>query len=369
MKKLLASLIILILLPGCWGLSELEKVAIVSGVGIDVIEPTKIRVTTEILKPSDIRKGKPEPYIIADAEGLTVFEAVRDFIITQGKKLLWSHVNVLIIGEETAKNSVVPIVGFLMRDHEPRPSMKVLVAEGSASDIMHIKSKQGPTTMTIRTGLEEQASLSKAPNIEFHEFNQALFSPVRDPYVPIIRKSDDGFKIYGTAIFKKSRMVGTLTSEETRGLHRVLGKLKGGVQVIQLPSDHPLFISLEIKESNTDVKVKIVNHKPKILIEVKEMAFIGSDTGGLYLTMEQYEQIKAIYKKVIRKEMEQTIKKVQKELKSNALAFDLAVRTQKKEYWNQVKDQWDKIYPSIEVEIKVETEIPEEGLVKSNVVH
>ena len=370
-RILLIYVCIPMLLTGCWGRSELKDVSIVSGVGMDLLD-NKIRVTTEILKPNDIRKGKPKPYIVDETQGITVFEAVRDFIIKSGKKLLWSHVNTFIIGDKTAEQGVEPLVGFMLRDHEPRSTMNVLVSEGLARDLMKVQGEQGPSpSMAMQQALKQQESLSKAPQVEFHDFVQNLYSPNVDPYLPIVRRSDGKFEIYGTAIFKESSMVGKLSSTETRGFLRAVGKLKGGIQVVRFPSssNRPTYASLEIKKSETNYSLQVNGSKPKIVIEIAETSFYGSETEKIQLDLKKMRMINKRYQEDVRKEVLHSVQKVQKGFGSEALGFAKIIRTKNKQYWNEIKDRWEEIYPTIEVDVRVKTKLPEEGLIKSNILN
>jgi spore germination protein KC len=119
----------IIILSGCWGKSELQDIAIVSGVGIDRDDNNQIIVTTQTIKPEKIKENDPQPYLVRESSGETVFEAVRDFIITAGKQQLWQHIEIFVIGMPTAENGVTEIIDFLYRDHEPRSSMNLFISD------------------------------------------------------------------------------------------------------------------------------------------------------------------------------------------------------------------------------------------------
>lgn len=368
MRKIIIYMLIFILIvvSGCGKQPQLKELAVVAGVAIDKKGDNKYEVTTQTIKPGAVKKDKPKPYINSSTTGFTIFEAVRDLIMTEGKKQLWSHVSAFIVGEETAKDTVIPITDFMIRDHEPRPRMKAFVSRGKAKKILELKSEVFPVpAMGMKQSLEEQTGVSKAPDVEFHDFIERLVEPYQDPYLPVIQKKEDHFEIFGTAVFKKDKVVGFLTPRETRAMLRVSGKLKGGLQVIKLPSeqeDKPNYTSIEIKKSKTSIKAKIEKNKPKIMIKIKEIGFIGGINQSITLDQKKVKEMEKIYADTIKKEVEHMLKKVQKEYKSSLFNFSGVINREDKEYWKQHRDEWEEIYPDLEVIVEVETHIPENGL-------
>ena len=269
---------VMAILSGCWGRTELKEVGIVSGIGIDKGIDTGFELTTQTVNPKDPKGGKPTSVIVQTSKGVTIFEAIRDFIISTKKKQNLQHIHSLVIGKEIAKNGVTPVLDFFVRDHEPRFSMELFIAEDKAKDILEIQNKDFPIpSLTMKEAVDEQSSLSKAPHMNLHNFYQRLLEPYQDPYLPIIHKNKDDFEVYGTAIFKGDKLVGELTALETRGMLRALGEVKGGIQVIQLfsPNEKPVDISIEIKSSESSITTTIKNGQPTIQIEIKETGFIG----------------------------------------------------------------------------------------------
>ncbi|MEB3102563.1 Ger(x)C family spore germination protein [Ferviditalea candida] len=369
---LLASVVLLIV-PGCWGRSELKDVAIVTGVGIDQ-KGNKYEVTTETLKLGPEQQTKIVSAIVRSAMGTTIFEAIRDLIITLGKRQVWQHVDAFIIGEKTAESGITPVTDFMLRDHEPRFRMNILIAKGTAKDILSMKPEAGKVNGTlIKNALEEQSSLSKAPQVQLYQFGQMFIERYQDPYIPMVRKGKQGFEIYGTAIFKRDKMVGQLTPNETRGLLRVLGKLNGGIQVLKLNtkgSTKPAYISIEIKKSKAGMKVKFEHRTPKIEVNIQETGFIGDISHPInhqQIDQKLLNRIEKLYADSIKKEAEQVIAKIQKKYKSNALGFAGLINRADKRYWQQHKDEWEDLYPRIKVVVNVKTNIPENGLIRDNV--
>lgn len=370
-RHIIIILSLLLLLSGCWGITELPEIAIIGGVGIDKKDSGEFQVTTQTIQPLAVKENQPEAFLTRTSSGLTIFEAVRDFIITAGKKQLWEHIEALVIGPDIAKEGVLPILDFLHRDHEPRPTMYCFVSKDTAKEILEIKSKiESIPTRAIRLALEEQIALSKAPRVEMYNFIERLMQPNQDPYLPIIHKGKEDFEIFGTAIFKKDRMVGELTPRETRAMLRVLGEVEGGLQVIIIPSEEekgPNYASIEIKSSKADIQAELDGGDPKIIITVDEIGIIGDISQHTEIDYQTLKDIEKIYANTIRKEVEHTVQKIQKELQSNVLTFAGVIHRKDKQYWEKHKEQWDEIYPRLQVDVQVKTELIHHELINNSI--
>lgn len=368
MKIAISLIFIMALLTGCWENTELKEVDIVSGVGIDKGKDNKYDLTTQTIKPGSPIGGSQTSVIIQKSSGKTVFEAVRDFIITAKKRQIFQHIDAIVIGKDVAFEGVKPVLDFFIRDHEPRFSMDLFVAEDQAEEILEIQNKKFPIpSKTMKDSLEVHEGLSKAPQVAFHNFYQQLVEPYHDPYLPIIHKKQDDFEVYGTAIFKGEKMVGQLSALETRGMLRVLDEVKGGIQVIEMPStdDEPVLISIEIKKSKTSIHATIKNNQPSIQIETKENGYIGDVSKSILLTEKEVQKITKIYEDSIKQEIKQAVSKVQKEFQSNIFDFQDTIKRKDKRYWKEHKNDWETIYPTIQVDVKVNAKIPNNGIIDS----
>lgn len=364
-KRMIYLFLMLMLISGCIRQPELKDVAVVAGVGIDAKGKDQYEVTTQTIKPGDMKKGKAKPFSVQSSTGYTIFEAIRDFVITQGKKHTWMHVEAFILGEDIARKGIHPVIDFMMRDHEPRFRMNVFVTEGKAKDLLQLESNADSVpAMMMNEQIESHASLAKAPDVEFHNFMERYIEPFQDPYLPLIHQKDKKFEIFGTAIFKGEKMVGTLTPRETRGMLRVLGEVKGGLQIVKLigKDGKPNYISIEIKKSKAKIKA-ILEEKPKMMIQIKETGFIGSITQPLVLDEAEIKKIEERYAETVKKEVEHTVEIIQKKYKSQIFNFAGIINRKDKKYWNKIEKEWEDLYPNIEVIVEVETNIPENGLI------
>ncbi|MCM3706088.1 MULTISPECIES: Ger(x)C family spore germination protein [Bacillaceae] len=365
-SALLLLLFMLVMLSGCWGSKELRDVGIMSGIGVDKGIDSGFDVTAQTIKPGS-KSDLPISAIVHTTHGETVFEAVRNMISEAKKKEIHQHIDSLIIGKAVAEDGVTSAFDFFLRDHEPRFNMSVFLAEGNAKEILEILNTElyDIPAREMKNSLVEQKALSKAPYVELHNFYQRLIDPYQDPYMPIIHKIDNDFKNEGTAIFKGDKLVGELNGVETRGMLRVQGELEGGIQVIHVPlsEEETVNVSIEVKDSKTTINNFLKDGQPVIEISIQETGFIGETSKAVRLAKDDIKKINQLYKNAIKKEVEDSVDKIQKELKANTFDFAEIIRRNEKDYWKHHKENWEEIYPSLKVVVKVNTELPANGLV------
>ncbi len=67
-------------------------------------------------------------------EGKTIFEAVRKFHLSNGKILFWGHIKYILISEDIAKENILDVLDFFVRDHELRFNTNLAVIKGASAE-------------------------------------------------------------------------------------------------------------------------------------------------------------------------------------------------------------------------------------------
>ena len=102
---------------------------------------------------------------------------------------------------------------------------------------------------------------------------------------------------------------------------------------------------------------EIEGDKIKIKIDILEEGNIGEQTGPEDLSsLSEIEHLKNQKSEVIKSEVLAAIKK-SKELKADIFGFGEAVGRKYPVEWRDMEDKWDEIYPKIEVEVNVKTQV------------
>jgi hypothetical protein len=131
-----------IFVTGCWSRHELNDLAIAVGIGI-AKTGDQYQVSAQVVLPSQIagsKGGSPQaPVNLYKASGSTVYEALRKITTISPRKIYISHLRILVLGEDLAKEGISDVLDFFSRDTETRNDYFIVVAkDAKASDALKI---------------------------------------------------------------------------------------------------------------------------------------------------------------------------------------------------------------------------------------
>lgn len=374
-KKILILLVIIGFLctSGCWSKRELNEIAIVLGLGIDEGEKGQVELTVQLDRPSFVSApqakgggGSPgKATIMLSSQGKTMFDAIRNFITVSSRKLFFSHTEIIVFGEDLAKKGLAPILDLLVRDPEFRPGILILVSKGKAKAIMELPSLLESTSAAgVGFALKAAPFLSKATQVTFFDFTQKYSSKASSAIVPRIEiikdNKEEKFRISGMAVFKKDKLVDWLNETQTRGLLWVLGKVRGGILVVNAP-DKKGKISIEIKGSKSRIKPFLKEGRPVVLVELEGEGNIGELT--VPVDISKPETIRLIEKNIaaaIKGEIE-TALNFAREHQTDFFGFGEAFHRKYPGAWKEMEAKWEEELPGLEVQIAVKAKIREIG--------
>ena len=367
--KIVLCVLTLALLSGCGNSRELNELGIVVGVGIDKGEAeNSVKITAQVVKPAQISSGGKngggggdEAYANFSETSRTVFAAIRGITNQSSRRLFFPHNQVLIVGKSAAEDGVTKYLDFFMRDPETRLNVYLLVAKESATDVLDTKSKlERVPANSISLMLDtETRSASQEMGVRLKDFKEGLQLKTVAPVAPIIEITEENEKktavLNGMAVFKGDRMVGTLDKSEGRGLMWVLDKVKSGI--IEVECSEGSLVGLEIVRAQGELSPELSGDKVKIRVKIYEEGNIAEDAGEKDLSGPKevacLEERKA---EVIKGEIMAAVKKAQ-ELDADIFGFGESVHEKYPEQWISMENKWDEIFPTVEVEIDVETKL------------
>jgi spore germination protein KC len=383
MKKSIVLILVLFIqintLTSCWSYREINELAIVAGAVIDIDENDKYMVCAEIVKTEQGGRGTATVSSIVSSSGDTLFDAFRNMISVSKKRLFWSHTKLFIISEKLAKKSIVPIIDWVVRDAETRRDALICITtEKEACDVLENNDgKSDILSYDLSEMIMTQESLSKAPITHIWEVAKNLSEPTACSIIPIItiKKIIDKKlpHVGGTAICKRSKMVGMLNEEETKSLLFVIDKVKGGIIPAVIKSEgNEYTIAYEISESKTSLKAIAEDNKiSTIEIEISTTGYMGEVDSPVEATNdENLQKIKEKLQNEIKTNIEKTCKKVFSEYKTDVFGFAGVVFRQKPKIWKKYEDdesKWENNLQKLKIKVKSEIQIEASGYIKNEI--
>ena len=263
--KLIILIPLLLFLTGCYNYRELNDLGITTAI---YIKKDKLyELTIEVLKTEkeNSKEGDMPKPVIFKSSGTTIQEALRNTILKSPKRLYAHHMQVLIIDENLAKEGISDILDLFFRDPESRKQFFVVVSKDD--EILETDSNLTDTnskSMYERI-IANKNFLGNIVPVTFTNLLSKYLNPNIEIILPSINIKDDEIVFNESAIFKKDKLIGYISNEDTIYLNLICGKIKDTV----ITSKDKNYITVEINEAKT--KYKVEDNK----IEIK-LSLIGN---------------------------------------------------------------------------------------------
>lgn len=389
MKKCMFVLLILSLfLTGCWDRRELNELGITLALGIDKVED-EYQVTAQVVVPSEISMKSStgrSPVTLYQANGETVYEALRKMTKTSPRKIYPGHLRMLVIGEDLAEEGIGESLELLSRDWELRSDFYVAIAKDmTAEEILNVTTtlEAIPANKMFNTLKASETAWAATNGIILDELITDLTNEGKEAVLTGILVTGD--QEIGTskqnvesitpsariqyddlAVFKKDKLLGWLTEEESRGYNDITNSVKNTVSVISCPKKGK--ISIEIIQLKSDVKGKMNKGKPEVDVNIKLKGNVGEVECPINLTEPKtIAELEKITEKKMEDSINQTIESVQKQYESDIFGFGEAIHRSNPKEWKKIKGQWDKGgFSELTANVKVAVKLQHTGTVGSS---
>lgn len=390
MKKYMFILIILnFILTGCWDKRELNELAITLALGIDKVEgEDEYEVTAQVVVPSAVsmKDGTGGTAVTLFTEnGETVYEALRRMTKVSPRKIYPGHLQMLIIGEELAKEGIGESLDLLARDWELRPDFYVVVAKDvTAREILNVTTDlESIPASKMFAGLKvSEKAWAGTYGVTLDELIVDLISEGKEAVltgIQLVGNKQIGstqqniesiskpaqIKYANLAIFKEDRLMGWLTEQDSRGYSGITNSVKSTVTSISCPNEGKS--TIEVTNFHSKIEGNIVHGKPEVNIHTKAEGNVGEVRCKIDLkNPESIQELEKIYEKEATRIINETIDVLQEEYQSDIFGFGEAIHRSNPEEWNKIKENWDEEFSDLTVNVKVDMKIRLTGTVNSS---
>lgn len=396
MKRIIPVILLsMFLVQGCWDYREINQSSIPAAIGLDLDESDLISFSVLLvqpLPPGELGSAKIEP-VITSAHDHTVAMAGRRNLLSLSQVPEWSHVRAIVIGDRLVRKDLSLVIDFMARNRNIRPDIKLVIACPSSPE--EIMSVRFPQVSDLGSGLEDLLSLNERQlgiyvPITLEEFTYRLATPGIEPAVPQITvmgeavnagnesaagdkegnskdNKDKRIMLNGTAVFKGTKMVGSLNEDESRG-YRWLNPVhkQGGLLNITPPQDHEKKTALEVITFHTRSMPRIDGDQVQIDITVDvELAYYEQQGNSLMLGPEMQTQIENLAIQEIEREIVACITRAQ-DLNSDIMGWGRRIYEYHPSDWQRLESTWPLLFPDVKPHIEVNATLKRTGLTRSS---
>ncbi|MBO5477328.1 MAG: Ger(x)C family spore germination protein [Clostridia bacterium] len=346
-KYLIALIIIVVAFNGLQNLRELNDLAIVKAMGIDITEDGTYKIYAIVSDTSE--KESTDKGIIYEAGAESVQETVRLIVDKAPKKLYLAHMETLILSEKIAKEKFMETLDFFIRDNEGSNNFYLFIANQSDSkDIIKTINEEeiNMKEMLISSTRYRGNSNTKTLNDNIKD----MLRPGRDILVNSCKIVDGKIKIDDMAFFKDWSMIGFLSDDYSI----VCNILNNNIEntIITEGENEDLVVS-EIISCKTDMSLE--NEKDvKIKVEVKANI---SETGKniSIKTAQDTLKVQGILEEKIESYIVTFTDKLKTEYNADLIGIGNLLYRKKSPLFNE-EDYLNKVNISVEAEVKIQNQ-------------
>ncbi|GGJ60179.1 spore germination protein KC [Anoxybacillus voinovskiensis] len=365
------------LLSGCWDRTELNDLALVTGIGIDQ-KGKEIELTAQLVVPKKLGAGASMggnnsgssggATIVRSGTGKTLADAIAHLQEKLPRRLFWGHVKVIVFGEKAAKAGIRAHMDFLSRNPQTRLRSNVLVSDKTAKSVLELLP---PIEQSSAEVLRELSNSQILMNITLKDVLQMLSGETGAAALPMvtllpIEKEKTPLEtiayIDRTAIFKGDRMIGSIGDKLTRGALWIRNEIEQANITVSLKGAEGKITSTIIR-ANTKLIPSYKNGRWKMTIDItsRDDVLLNATNLSLYNEKHIHQLEKALAQATIER-VNATLKKVQKEMHADIFGFADVIHRKYPKQWNRIKNRWDDIFPEIEVKVKANVVVQRPGM-------
>ncbi len=324
MKKkmtLLVSLTAVLLLSGCWDVTEPQRMYYIDGIGIDY-KDGQYEIYMQIINFANVAKTEaPTPQAapseIGFAKGKTMEDAFFNLYRTIDQKVFWGHMNFILFSEDALKNGkAIPVVDSFSRHRETRYQILTFCTKDPIADILLITPilNKSLTASKLSNPLHTKELQIYTEPVDLRKLINNLSEPNHEVNVPLItinknwettKKQTKETSLTGFGVISKNGFKGYISDGDAKGVQWMYPKITRGDVTFKL--DNNEYLTVDLEKLSTTIKPIVKNNEVTFEAEITLNATLNGFKGKVS-TDEIREGIIKEVKKDIKATYEEGIK-------------------------------------------------------------
>ena len=320
--------IICLLLTGCYDYQELNDLSIVSSIAVDYKDDQYV-VNLEVIET--VKEGsstKLSSKLIHGSDSV-ITEAFNKAMKNTNKKVYMEHVKLLVFSENMAKEGILPIMDYVVRNTKISSNYRMVVTE-DIDKLYNLELENDIVSNLITDTINYGIEPTNSDNVDI--IASYLVTGLKDISIPYVDVDEKNIIIDNVAVFK-------------------------GDKFLYLDNNRMYeFLILDSNDINFENDDNVINiNKKKISYEVKDKEVIISITGfGKVMKVNEnirleskdsYSELEDIINDQVKKEVSNYIEE--------SLDKDIDLLGLKDIYYKKTKDKTDDVEYNVKVDIKI----------------
>ncbi len=377
-KRRLLILFWLVILTGCWDRNEISDLNFIMGMAVDKIDKEKLRVTFQWALPEQFssegsQSGTSQENTSFSIEAESLGQAMAKLTEISPRTPIYSHMEVIVIGEEIGNQGIEDVINTIDREFEIRRTVNIITAKGKAEGLLRSNT---PFESVSASGINNILHLTNRSSTYRPVNLNELFVHQSDPdvlaFMPLadmvmdtsLNKSEESgqntwVRVNKMAFYDQYKLKTVLDEEETKAWMYLTGKIKKRT-IMEIPTDKGKLVTSSTLQTSSST-IHMNGSTPVVRYQIEEEVSIMDKTTKM--TMAEMEKAIASH---IKKITTDTISKMQED---NLDVFFLrrSIREQFPQKWEPIKKSWTEIYPEMDIEVMVNVSILHENALRKEV--
>ncbi|MGO4734625.1 Ger(x)C family spore germination protein [Paenibacillus sp. 2KB_22] len=383
-RLILCMTFLLPLLTGCWDRQELNELGIMLGLGVDK-DGDLIKVSAQVVVPNEVSSksggGNGTPVTQYEASAPTLFEAIQKLTETSPRRIFMAHIRVLVFGEEYArKEGIYDVIEALMREPTARPDYYVMVARNTtASKVLDtLTPLENLPAEKLFNSLDVSAKTwSPTTTVTGDQLMEYMLAPGIQPVITGVEiignsqksgskeniatiKSPARLNSTGLSVFKKDKLIGWLTEDESKGYNYIRNNVVSTIG--HLPCRKGGNVTFKTLRTKTKRKAKIIKDQPVVHIKIKNVSSIGAVECGVRIgSMKTLKELEKDSEELLMELMEKSINSVRRKFHVDIFGFGQEVYHADPAFFKKVEKDWDQYFENLDVTYEANVQIKRVG--------
>ncbi len=372
----------LLFTTGCWDRKELNDRAIWLATGWDLAENGGVEISGQIVIPSNVQTqgggggggAMGKSYFTVSATGKNVEEALDNIQTKLPREAYFGQRRIIFIGEEFANSGLKKKLDSNNRTPDVSLRSDVFVVKGGKAKEVIKLANPLEKTPAIATLKEHRQSGGRGDTAYLKFLIAANLDGIR-PSIPSIEISDslEGepgkedssnpkvLRLAGVSLFDKNlKLLGFLNDERNKDILWVMGILKK--KTISINKDDANS-SLKLTKINSEIKPNFgKNNKLSFTVTLVGEGTLSESNSGLNMrNTKNLKFLETEFEKEVKKQVKQTITKVQKEYGIDIFGFGEVIHRKNPIQWKALKTNWDQTFSETNINIRAKVKIKRIG--------
>lgn len=354
----LVLIICLFTVSGCWSRRELEALAYVLILGVDLTPEGKVKLIAQVGLPlNEPGAGDTSRFRTIIAEGVDMSNALDNMFLESTKSPDLTHVRLIVFSEEVARKGLWSLLDVLRRDVIMRSNIRVAI---SATDLVELLAVDEPLSiqpsLAIEIHFSSNIQRSATVEAELMDLVTEFLEHDRELVLPVIEIDAERFSLGQTAVFQRDKMLKILDRQQTFGILLWRNQVRGGIiSIPQLGEDK--VVSFRIIGNKTKVLPHWDGEKLHVSVYTDTVVDINEIHGGIQVDLEELVNTYIIQRMG-------NVLAVACEERSDFLNIGVHFRRSDPKSWKKLHSHWADILQEAEYSIQGRVQIRGQGQIR-----